>query len=60
MVDIANALTAIMKEKQCSPVCAFILLAEGKEESDGIRILQSQSETEYGRGLCNKSNFQSN
>lgn len=58
MQDIGLALNTIMRDKQCSPICAFFLLSE-KREGDryGIHKLQPESKTEVGRRLCNKSNF---
>lgn len=59
MKDIGLALNQVMQNKQCSPICAFVLLSENREEGDrhGIRKLQSKSETKTGRRLCDTGNF---
>lgn len=41
MMDISSILTSTMKDKQCSSLCAFLLLEAG--ERDGIYICQSES-----------------
>ena len=56
MMDISSILTSTMKDKQCSSLCAFLLLRAG--EKDGIHILQPESSEQPGRRLRNKSDIQ--
>lgn len=40
-MDISSILTSTMKDKQCSSLCAFLLLKAG--EKDGVHLHQSKS-----------------
>lgn len=40
MMDISRILTSTMKDKQCSSLCAFLLLEAG--ERDGVHLYQSK------------------
>lgn len=53
MMDISSILTSTMKDKQCSSLCAFLLLEAG--EQDGIHICKSESIAEPNGRLRDKS-----
>jgi len=59
MKDIGLALNQVMQNKQCSPICAFVLLSENRKEGGRHRVrkFQSKSPAKTGRRLCDKSNF---
>lgn len=54
MVDISARLSQEMTKNNCSAMRAFLLV------TDGVYILQSKSQRAVRRGLCDKSNIQSN
>ena len=59
MQDIGVMLDKIMQDKQCSPVYALFILANG-EQKDELRELQSESGEKVSRRLRYTSNFQNN
>lgn len=53
MMDISGILTSTMKDKQCSSLCAFLLIEAG--EQGGVHICKSESVTESNGRLRDKS-----
>ena len=56
MQDIGNVLARIMQDEQCTPIRAFCLLTEEREEN--VRELQPKSGTKISRRLCNTGNIE--
>lgn len=54
MMDISSILTSTMRDKQCSSLCAFLLLGAG--EKDGIHICQSKPIKQTDGRLRDKGN----
>jgi len=54
MMDISNILVSTMRDKQCSSLCAFLLLEAG--EKDGLHICQSKPIKQTDGRLCDKGN----
>ena len=57
MRDIGNALNEIMRNENCSPICAFFLFTQEEGDKNGIYKLQSESSEKVSRRLCHTGDF---